>query len=336
MKRGLCITILLAVLFALGSTPAPAKELVIGTIGLTGDTYQMAIAWSNLMLKKGGDLRLTPVDGGGTSKMMRSIAAGRMDLGFIGAPHYRDAVDKTGGFKEEPDDMVAKYKTMQTLFAIQTGGAQYVTRVDSNIKTMADFKGKKVAIGAPGGNMGRVSTMLFKLYGLDAEKGDLKAQYLEYGAALEALGNNQLDAVAVWGGVPQAGVYNASRANKLRFVSPDAAKLPEFQKALTNGDYYVFREVSPEAIKAAYGDAMAADAPMRMWTFPMMVIVNKDMPKDTAYALVKEFWEQIAEVKASSNTLSLLDPKVALENVSAEVHPGAAKYFQEKGLLKAK
>lgn len=336
MKRGLRITILLAVLFALGIGPASAKELVIGTIGLTGDTYQMAIAWSNLILKRGGDLKLTPVEGGGTNKMMRSIAAGRMDIGFIGAPHYRDAVDKTGGFKEEPDDMVATYKTMQTLFAIQTGGAQYVTRVDSNIKTMADFKGKKVAIGAPGGNMGRVSTMLFKLYGLDAEKGDIKAQYLEYGAALEALGNNQLDAVAVWGGVPQAGVYNASRANKLRFVSPDAAKLPEFQKALTNGDYYVFREVSPADIKAAYGDAVAADAPMHLWTFPMMVIVNKDMPKDTAYALVKEFWEQIAEVKASSNTLSLLDPKVALENVSAEVHPGAARYFQEKGLLKAK
>ncbi|MBI5580543.1 MAG: TAXI family TRAP transporter solute-binding subunit [Deltaproteobacteria bacterium] len=336
MKRKLCITVLLAVLLAVGSEPASAKELVIGTIGLTGDTYQMAIAWSNLILKKGGDLKLTPVEGGGTNKMMRSIAAGRMDIGFIGAPHYRDAVDKTGGFKEEPDDMVAKYKTMQTLFAIQTGGAQYVTRMDSNIKTMTDFKGKKVAIGAPGGNMGRVSTMLFKLYGLDAEKGDIKAQYLEYGAALEALGNNQLDVVAVWGGVPQSGVYNASRANKLRFVSPDAAKLPGFQKALTNGDYYVFREVSPADIKAAYGDAVAGDAPMRLWTFPMMVIVNKGMPKDTAYALVKEFWEQIAEVKASSNTLSLLDPKVALENVSAEVHPGAARYFQEKGLLKAK
>lgn len=336
MKRELVITIFLAVLFVFGTGPAAAKEIVIGTIGLTGDTYQMAIAWSNLMLKKGGDLKLTPVEGGGTNKMMRSIAAGRMDIGFIGAPHYRDAIDKTGGFKEEPDDMVAKYKTMQTLFAIQTGGAQYVTRVDSNIKTINDFKGKKVAIGAPGGNMGRVSTVLFKLYGLDAEKGDVKAQYLEYGAALEALGNNQLDAVAVWGGVPQAGVYNASRANKLRFVSPDAAKLSEFQKALTNGAFYVFREVSPTEIKAAYGEAIAADAPMRLWTFPMMVIVNKEMPSNTAYTLVREFWEQIADVKDSSNTLSLLDPKVALENISAEVHPGAAKYFQEKGLLKAK
>lgn len=315
--------------------PAAAKELVIGTIGLTGDTYQLAVAWSNLMLKKGGDLKLTPVDGGGTNKMMRSIAAGRMDIGFIGAPHYRDAVEKSGGFKEEPDDLVAAYKTMQILFAIQTGGAQYVTRVDSNIKTIADFKGKKVAIGAPGGNMGRVSTVLFKLYGLDAEKGDVKAQYLEYGAALEALGNNQLDAVAVWGGVPQSGVYNASRANRLRFVSPDAAKLPELQKALTNGAYYVFREVAPADIKAAYGDAVLAEAPMRLWTFPMMVIVGKDMPADTAYALVKELWERIEEVKAGSNTLTLLDVKVALDNVSAPVHPGAARYLGEKG-VKAK
>jgi TRAP transporter TAXI family solute receptor len=336
MKRTLLIPSVVWLTVILSTVPALAKELVIGTIGLTGDTYQLAVAWSNLMLKKGGDLKLTPVDGGGTNKMMRSLAAGRMDIGFIGAPHYRDAVDKTGGFKEEPDDMVAKYKTMQTLFAIQTGGAQYVTRVEANIKTIADFKGKKVAIGAPGGNMGRVSTVLFKLYGLDAEKGDVKAQYLEYGAALEALGNNQLDAVAVWGGVPQSGVYNASRANKLRFISPDAAKLPEFQKALTNGEYYVFRDVAPAEIKAAYGDAVAADETMRLWTFPMMIIVNRDMPSDAAYTLVKEFWEQIAEVKASSNTLSLLDPKVALENVSAEVHPGATKYFSEKGLVKRK
>ncbi|MEJ5312412.1 MAG: TAXI family TRAP transporter solute-binding subunit [Anaerolineae bacterium] len=333
MQRRVHTTVLTAVLLALVTGPAFAKELVIGTIGLTGDTYQMAIAWSNLMLQKGGNLRLTPVDGGGTNKMMRSIAAGRMDIGFIGAPHYRDAVDKTGGFKEEPDELVAKYKTMKTLFAIQTGGAQYVARADSPIKTIPDFKNKKIAIGAPGGNMGRVSTVLFKLYGLDAEKGDIKAQYLEYGAALEALGNNQLDAVAVWGGVPQPGVYNASRANRLRFVSPDADKLPEFQKALTNGRYYVFREVSPAEIRAAYGDAVEADAPMRLWTFPMMVIVGPEMPPEIAYTLVKEFWERINEVKASSITLSLLDPKAALDHISAELHPGAAAYFREKGLL---
>ncbi len=336
MKRG-CLTAA-AALFCLCmlAGPAAAKELVIGTIGLTGDTYQMAIAWSNLMLKKGGDLKLTPVDGGGTNKMMRSIAAGRMDIGFIGAPHYRDAVLRTGGFKEEPQEMVARYRTMKVLFAIQTGGAQYVTRLDTGIQTLPDLKGKRVAIGAPGGNMGRVSTVLFRLYGLDAEKGDLKAQYLEYGAALEAMGNNQLDAVAVWGGVPQAGIYNASRANRLRFISPDVAKLQDFQKALTNGEYYVFREVSPEEIRSAYGDAVLAEAPMRMWTFPMMVIVDGGMPDETAYRLVREFWDSIAEVKASSNTLSLLDPKIALQNISAEVHPGAARYFQEKGLLRAK
>ena len=74
---------------------------------------------------------------------------------------------------------------------------------------------------------------------------------------------------------------------------------------------------------------------MRLWTFPMMVIVSKDMPADTAYALVKELWERIEEVKASSNTLALLDVKVALDNVSAPVHPGAARYFDEKG-VKAK
>jgi len=318
------------------SGAAAAKELVIGTIGLTGDTYQLAIAWSNLMLKKGGDLKLTPVEGGGTNKMMRSLAAGRMDLGFIGAPHYRDAVDKSGAFKDEPGEMVAKYKNMRTLFAIQTGGAQYVTRVDSNIRSIPDFRNKKVAIGAPGGNMGRVSTVLFKLYGLDAAKGDVKAQYLEYGAALEAMGNGQLDVVAVWGGVPQAGVYNASRANKLRFVSPERTKLPTLQKAVTNGDFYVFREIAPEEIKAAYGDAVLCDDAARFWTFPMMVVVNKEMPTDAAYTLVKVFWEQLSEVKASSNALSLLDPKIALEGVSAEVHPGAVRYFTEKGLLKAK
>jgi hypothetical protein len=67
----------------------------------------------------------------------------------------------------------------------------------------------------------------------------------------------------------------------------------------------------------------------------MMVIVGKDLPADTAYALVKELWDRIEEVKAGSNTLSLLDVKVALDNVSAPVHPGAARYFAEKG-LKAK
>ncbi|MEQ8319328.1 MAG: TAXI family TRAP transporter solute-binding subunit [Rhodospirillales bacterium] len=313
------------------NTAAQAEEVIFSAVGPTTQDYQMAVAWSNLLSDAKSKLKLTVVDNGSV-KGLRQVAKGQADIVAIGSPHYRDATQKGGKFKEDPQDLVDAYQDMSALFAITTSAAQYVALADRNINSIQDFKGKALAIGRPGGNAGRVTGVLFKTHGIDLAAGEADGQHLKYGPALEQMANGTLDATLVWGGVPQAAIDNASRQMKLNFVSPDPAKLADFRKSITNGEYYVFQKVPKATIEKAYGGRVAADEFEYFWTFPFMMVVRDNMPDDTAYELVKTFWSNIEKINGMSPALSLISKESALEALSTKVHPGAARYYQEAGI----
>jgi len=331
--RKLCLTALTILTMGLGlASASKAQEVIFSAVGPTTQDYQMAVAWSNLLRDAQTDLRMTVVDNG-SMKGLRQVANGQVDIVAIGSPHYKDATERGGKFKNDPESMIPKYKDMSALFAITTSAAQYVARVDSDVTAIPEFKGKTLAIGRPGGNAGRVTTALFDVHGVDLEAGDADGQYLKYQPALEQMANGTMDATLVWGGVPHAAVENASRQMDLRFVSPEPAKLDAFRETITNGEYYVFQEVPPEVIKDAYGGRVAVDGPAYFWTFPFMMVVRNDMPEETAYQLVKTFWENIEKINGMSPALALISQDGALEALSTDVHPGAARYYREVGMM---
>ena len=322
----------LALLFvAWLSGSAFSGEVVINTVSQTSDDYALAVVWSNLVAKSGGDTSLTVVDNG-TVKGLRMLAKGQVDVSVLGAPHYLDAIGSKGKFQEDPARLVDRYKKMKALFAIRTSAGQYVALLDSGIKKFSDLKGKKFAIGRPGGNAGRVTKAMLAVHGVDMEK-ECDAQYLKYTQALEAMSNHTMDGTFVWGGIPQAGVDNASRMMKLRFVSPDPSKLAEFRKSITSGEYYVFQRVPAETIQKAYEGRVVADEDIYFWTFPFMFMVNEDMTDEVAYHITKTLWSHIDEVNKTSFALSLISMDGALDSLSAPIHPGAAKFFKEVGKL---
>lgn len=311
---------------------ADASELVMATVSLTSEDFQLAMAWSTVLAETHTPLRITPV-ATGTVKGLRNLVQKRADMTLIGAPHYLDAVKREGSFKDDPPALVEAYKTLRVLFAVDTGMGQYVARADGPIRSFADIKGRKVGIGRPGGNAGRVSIALFKVHGLDADKGDVRPEYLDYGAALDQLSNGQLDVATVWGGVPQPGLDQASRSNALRLISPAPDSLPALQAALTNGQHYVYRTIPAERIRAAYEGRVLTDGPVRMWTFPFMVMVRADMPEEQAYALCARFWDHVDEVRGSSAALALIDVANAAQGLSADLHPGSRRCLAERKAL---
>jgi TRAP-type uncharacterized transport system substrate-binding protein len=66
----------------------------------------------------------------------------------------------------------------------------------------------------------------------------------------------------------------------------------------------------------------------------MQVIVREDMPEDMAYKIVKTFWENLADIKATGAALANMNKDDSLESLSAKLHPGALKYYKEKGWMK--
>ncbi|WP_029009316.1 TAXI family TRAP transporter solute-binding subunit [Azospirillum halopraeferens] len=331
LRRSIAVFLLCAAAL-LRPGPVAATELTMATVSLTSEDFQLAMAWSEVLGRQKTGLRITPI-ATGTAKGLRLLSLGRADLSLIGAPHYLDALGSTGSFKEDPPELVEGYRRLRVLFAIDTGMGQYVVRDDSPVRTLADLKGRRVSIGRPGGNAGRVSTHLFKVHGIDPDRGDVKTEYLDYGASLDRLGNGQIDATLVWGSVPQAGIDQASRGTRLRFVSPDPGSLPALQAAIENGAHYVYRTIPAARIAEAYGGRVASDGDVRFWTFPFMVVVRADMAEDTAYTLCRTFWDQVEAVRAGSAALAMVDPANAASGLSAELHPGARRCLADIGAL---
>ena len=313
------------------SFSAQADEVVLSTVSPTSDDYALGVAWSNLIAKQEGDLQLTVVDNG-TVKGLRKLAKGQVDISIIGSPHYKDATQKSGKFKEDPDSLVEKYSDMRALFAIKTSAAQYIVRSDSGISAFKDFKGKSFAIGRPGGNAGRVTNTMLAAHGIDMEK-EADGQYLKYAPALEQMANGTMSGTLVWGGTPHAAIDNASRQMKLKFVSPDQSNMDKFRSSISNGEFYVLKKIPAQAIQEAYGGRVEDNGDQYFWTFPFMFVVNKSMSDETAYRLTKTLWENIDEVNKTSLALSLITKDGAVDALSATLHPGAAKYFKESGSL---
>lgn len=310
---------------------AAAATLNMAGIGTTSDTYMVAVGWSNALKSAKSQVNITPLEGGGTVKLLRGVAQKKWDIGFIGSPHYVDALKGTLQFKDDPPALREAYMDVRALFGVTSGLGQYVTQADSGLRSVVDLKGKKVGIGAPGGMGGTVTQALFKAHGLDSAKNDYQAQYLEYGQALDEMRQKRLNATLVWGGIPQSGVYEFSRGNPVRFLSIDRAAFAKFKKEMPQGEYYLLREFSPADFKKGYGEASQQEGPAHMWTFQMMVVARADMPAEVAYQAVKVFWERLDEVKATGQALAGINHKDALEALSAPIHPGALKYYQEKG-----
>jgi TRAP transporter TAXI family solute receptor len=317
----------------LSSTLANAKEVVVNTVSPTSDDYALSVSWANITARENNGLQMTVVDNG-TVKGLRKLANGQVDVTIIGAPHYLDAVSKKGKFKADPERFIDAYKHMKSLFSITTSAGQYVVSQDSNISNFEQLEGKSLAIGRPGGNAGRVTDALLSAYGLDMKKGDVDGQYLGYNAAFDQMSNGSLDGTFVWGGLPQAAIDNTSRTMKLRFISPSPDKMSAFRSDITNGLYYVLKSVPKEAIDKAYDGRVESDPVNYFWTFPMMFVVNDSMPNDEAYELTRSLWDNLPQINKTSLALSLVRFDEATEGLSATMHPGAARYFKEKGLLK--
>lgn len=317
----------LAAAFALAAVSTiSAADVVFSGVSTTSDDYALGVVWSGLAKQSG--IAMTVVENG-TVSGMRKTAQGEVDLVAVGSPHYRDAVNGDGAYAKDPARIRDGYEGMKAIMGLPSGMAQYVVRADSDITDFAEFDGKRIGIGRPGGNAGTVSGNLFDIYDID-----VSGQNLEYGPALEQLTTGSLDGTLVWGSVPNASIDNASRGGKLRFVSLDQDAFSKLQDTISNGQYYILQRVPASVVQSAYeGRVEVTGDQVNFWTFPWQIMVREGVDEDTVYELTKALWSNIETVQSTSPALSLINLDDTLQGISADLHPGAERYYREVGKI---
>jgi hypothetical protein len=317
------VILMASALIALTSLSVPAvaqqKFVTIGTGGVTGVYYAVGGAVCRLMNKNRAEsgLRCSVESTGGSVFNANAIKSGELDFGLAQSDIQFNAAKGEGQFKGSGDP------DLRAVFSVHPEPFTVLARKDAGVTGFTDFKGKRFNIGNPGsGTLASMEELLRQMgwtrndFSLAAE---LKAD--EQGTALC---DNKIDGFFYGVGHPSAAIQDPTIACGAKLIPLTGAAVETLVK---DHPYYA---------KATIPGGMYANNPNPTDTYGVLatVITSAKVADTTVYALVKAVFDNFDEFKKLHPAFAHLEPKDMIKNgLSAPLHPGAIKFYKEKGWM---
>jgi uncharacterized protein len=303
-----------------GAAIAQQKFVTIGTGGVTGVYYAVGGAICRLVNKdraKHG-LRCSVESTGGSVYNVNTIKAGELDFGMAQSDVQYQSYKGTGPFKDQA------YADLRAVFSVHPEPFTVVARKEANIKSFADFKGKRFNVGNPGS--GTRSAMDELLVAMNMKLSDFAlASELKADEHGPALCDNKIDGFFYGVGHPSANIQDPTTACSAKLVSLTGPAIDELVK---KSPYYAY---------ATIPGGMYANNPEPTKTYGVLatLVTSAKVPADTVYIITKAVFDNFDEFKKLHPAFVNLDPKnMVRDGLSAPLHEGAARYFREKGWIK--
>jgi TRAP transporter TAXI family solute receptor len=291
-------------------------RLSIATGGTGGVYYPLGGGLANVLSKNLPAVEATAEVTSASVDNIKLVGAGRADVAFTLADTASDGFNGTGKFKEK-----VPVRSIAVLYANKS---QWVTVEGSGIEKMQDLKGKRIGTGAPGSGTETIALRILEAYGIDPDK-DVKREKLSVAECVNALKDKKIDAFFWSGGVPTAAVTDlaATPGTKIKLLDHVDA-IPNLVKKY--GSLYVKGVIPAKSYPGQAKDAQVAD----VWN---VLVVNEKMDEKLVYDVVKTLFEKKADLVAVHSEAANLNLSIQYEGGSPiPFHPGAIKYFAEKGL----
>jgi uncharacterized protein len=318
------LVMLAAVAAALTSAPAAQaqqKFITIGTGGVTGVYYAAGGAICRLVNKDRAkhNIRCSVESTGGSVFNVNTIKAGELDMGVAQSDVQFNAVKGVAQFQKD-----GPFKELRAVFALHPEPVTVVARKEANIKSFADFKGKRFNVGNPGSGTRAsldelIAAMGWKISDF-ALASELKAD--EHGPALC---DGKIDGFFYLVGHPSANIQDPTTVCGAKLV---AVTGPAVDKLVKEKPYYAKATIPG-------GLYPGNDQPTQTYGVLATFVSSSKVPADTIYAVVKGVFDNFDEFKKLHPALANLDPKIMIKDgLSAPLHDGAVKYYKEKGWVK--
>lgn len=316
MKKALLIIAALFMIVGLTSTVMAADvKMVLATGGTAGTYYPFGGAMAKIWNSKIPGMNVTAQATGASVENVRLVNRGEAELAIVQSDTIDFAFNAKEAFKE-------KLTKMSVLGVLYPEVIQVVVRGDSKIDSFDDLKGMKIGVGAPGSGTEANFRQLSDGYGLKKE--DTKAQYLSFAESAEQFKDKHIDAFVVTAGIPNAAIMDIGTQHSVRIINISDDKAAQIAKK------YPF--LSPYTIPAnTYKGQTTA---VKTMAVNAVLIASTSVKDDVAYNIVKALFENQSDLAAAHAKGKELSLKTASSGVSIPFHPGAVKYFKEKGLMK--
>lgn len=289
--------------------------------GGTGGTYyplggMLAQLISNTAELPDTKLSATAETGNASVANAQLLGRGEIESAFAAADILDAAFKGVNQFEGEA------LENLRAIGALYPETVQLVVRADSGIATFEDLKGKSISSGSPGSGQWQLLGDLLVAHGMTRE--DVSEDYSSFAQSVDKIKDGNLDASLITAGLPTSSVTDLANGHDVRIVplnGPAIAKLQETQP------YYANALIPAGSYKGVDADVETL-AVRAIWA------THADVSEDIVYAVTKALYENtetLGNVHPMGKQISL---DKALESVSIPVHPGAEKYYAEKGITK--
>lgn len=319
MKTLLKLIFLTSLAIGFGTVAAPAAEqkfLVVGGGSTTGVYYQVALNVCKLVNEKlaGKGYNCIGRPALGSVFNINAIKRGLLNYGVAQSDRVFQAYNGLGSWEGDP------YKGLRTVFSVHPETVMLVTRKDTGITSVADLKGKRVNIGNPGSGQRGNAEDILRLAGIDKDK-DIMAEGLQQNEANRALVDRKIDAFFYTVGNPWGGGLEISNSTEIAMVPLDSDAIKKF---VAGNPYYVLTEIPG-------GIYQGVDEDVPTYAVKATFITGENEPEDEVYNVTKTVFDNLDRFKQLHPAFKILKPRDMLQGLAAPMHPGAIRFYKEKG-----
>jgi len=304
-------------------TPVVAKTtfVTIGTGGITGVYYPTGGAIARIVNKKKDvyGIRATVESTGGSVFNVNAVMAGDLEFGVVQSDRQYQAIRGLAEWEEK-----GPQKDLRAVFTLHEEPVFLVAADDAGIETMKDLRGKRVNIGNPGSGQRQNSIDALSNIGIDYAK-DLNAEGVKAAEAPGLLQDGRIDAFFYTVGQPSGAIKEATAGRrKVHFVP--IANIDNLLK--------LYPQYLPMFVRIQYYPTATNKEDVQTFGVKATFVTSAKVPDRVVYAITKEVFDNLQDFKKLHPAYEGLTKEIMLQGMSAPIHPGAMKYYQESGLDK--
>ena len=296
-----------------------AKERVVFSGGPAGGTFQVVANAMQVFkpMKASEDFKVRAQSSAGSVENLRKVNSGKAQMGVVYSGHV--FLGRNGQMKNDPK----KYEDVMAVAWLYGAPGQLVVRKDSGIKSVKDLVGKKVGVG----NAGSGAFANCELFFTHMDVWDkIERNAMGYNDAAQAFGNKQLDAFWLFTAFPSGAVIMAAQTNDIELI--DLGKDAESSGFYDQYPYFSKISVPADTYRGVdYASNSFQDS--ALW------VANSKVTDDTVYKMLSMIYtdEGLAHMKEQKKTFKLMSLDTGAQGVVTPWHPGAVKFWKEKGMM---
>jgi len=313
MKKVYTLFICMAFLL-LGTQSFAETRLTFATGGTSGVYFPLGGAIAQVISShSNGKFNITVQASGASGENMRLIEGKDVDIAIAQNDIAHAAFRGMPPFKE-------RLSNARAIARLYPEYLHIVASKESKIQTINDFKDHKISVGARGSGNELNCRQIFNLFGLTYK--NIKPIFLPYSETADQFKDRQVDAFVFTIGTPNPAIQDITTSREVRFIPLQGSVVDEISEK--------YKYLVKDAIPANTYKGQTESIPTL--SVQALLIANKDMPEDDVYMLTKLLFENIPEIAKAHNKAAEITLKQAKDGVTIPLHPGALRYYKEKGL----